>query len=325
MPMSIDPAQLLRDLRTDRAISGSEIAARFGVTRAAVCKQMQALRALGAPIEAEAGKGYFLSSPYSPMDWTTIREQLDSQTDGRLGTLTAHWQIDSTNTELSRLASAGAPDLSICLAEWQSAGRGRRGRNWVAPIGASICFSLLKRFACGLGSLSGLSLVAGIALVNALEDCGVSGIGLKWPNDVVVSESKLAGILVEAGGEFLGPSHAIIGIGINWRMPESLDIGQPVTDLSQICASAPPRDQIIARLITHLIANLDRFEAGGFAPFAAGFARHDALIGRAVHIHSGQGVRDGIADGVDERGALRVRHGFEQAVYDSAEVSVRTT
>jgi BirA family biotin operon repressor/biotin-[acetyl-CoA-carboxylase] ligase len=324
--MTIDPATLLRALRPDVPVSGSAIAAQLGVTRAAVCKQMQTLREHGAPIDAVTGKGYMLAFPYAPLDARSIRAQLDSATDRRLGQLEIRWQVTSTNDQLLRDANTGAPDVSVCLAEWQSAGRGRRGRAWIAPIGASICFSLLKRFDVGVAALSGLSLVAGIALANALSDCGVTGFGLKWPNDVVVAGRKLAGILVEAGGEFLGPSHAVIGIGVNCRLPVGLETGQPTTDLARTCVGAPPsRDRLVARLITHLVTDLDRFAVDGFAPFAAQFAPWDALAGDAVRVHTPVGVRDGIADGVDSRGALRVRHGETLALYDSAEISVRVT
>jgi BirA family biotin operon repressor/biotin-[acetyl-CoA-carboxylase] ligase len=322
--MSIEPAALLRALRADRAISGSALAARLGVTRAAVWKQIHGLRVLGAPVEAVAGQGYRLSWPFEALDADAIRAQLDPALRRRLRNIAVHWRIDSTNTELQRNAAAGAAGLSICLAEVQSAGRGRRGRAWISPLGANVYFSLLRRFEGGMGTLSGLSLAAGVALAQALEDCGAAGIGLKWPNDVVVDGRKLAGILVEAGGEFLGPCFAVIGIGINLRLPDDLDTGQPATDLARICAGAmPPRNRVVARVATRLVEALDRFVADGFGAFANAYAARDALAGRPVRVQATDGAHDGIAEGVDERGALRVRHGAILAVYDSADVSVR--
>ena len=238
--------------------------------------------------------------------------------------MAVHWRIDSTNTQLLRNAAAGAPALSICLAEMQSAGRGRRGRAWISPLGANVYFSLLQRCAGGMGTLSGLSLVAGVALAQALEDCGAAGIGLKWPNDLIVDGRKLAGILVEAGGEFLGPCFAVIGIGINLRLPDGIDTGRPATDLARICAELPSRNFVVSRVAARLVEALDCFETDGFGAFAQAYAARDALVGRPVRVHTAQGMRDGIADGVDARGALRVRHGATLAVYDSAEVSVRT-
>src|SRR6185312_260924 len=322
--MSIEPAALLSALRTDRAISGSDLAARLGVTRAAVWKQIRGLREQGAPVDAVAGQGYKLAWPFEALDANAIRAQLDPGLRKRLREIAVHWRIDSTNAQLLRDAAAGAPGLSICLAEMQSAGRGRRGRTWISPLGANVYFSLLQRFDGGMGTLSGLSLVAGVALTQALEDCGAAGIGLKWPNDLIVDGRKLAGILVEAGGEFLGPCFAVIGIGINLRLPDGVDTGQPATDLARICGGAMlSRNRVVARVATRLVEALDRFAAGGFGAFAKAYTARDALAGHPVRVQTAQGVRDGIADGVDGRGALRVRHGATLAVYDSADVSVR--
>jgi len=323
--MSIDAAKLLGELSAVHSVSGSELAQRLGVTRAAVWKQIEALRALGAPIDAQAGAGYRLQWPFDALDGTRIRAQLDAALRRRVPRLDVHWQIDSTNTTLLRAASEGAPDLSVCLAETQSAGRGRRGRQWQSPLGGNVYFSLLKRFSHGMAALSGLSLVAGIAVVEALHDCGAEGVGLKWPNDVLADGRKLAGILVELGGEFLGPCHAVIGIGINVRLPEDAAIDQPYADLAQLCATPPSRNLLVARLLTRLDAALERFAKQGFGAFAAEYARHDLLRGQPVCVHAAAGKQDGIAAGVDERGALLVRHGSALVRYDSAEVTVRRT
>ena len=324
--MSIEPAALLAQLSATHSVSGSELAQRLGVTRAAVWKHVEALRALGAPIEAQAGAGYRLAWPLQMLDPSLIRAELDPLLRRRLGGIDVHWQIDSTNSAMLRAAAAGAPDLCVCLAETQTAGRGRRGRRWQSPLGGNVYFSLLRRFSQGMGALAGLSLVAGIALVEALGDCGVRGLGLKWPNDVLADNRKLAGILVELGGEFLGPCHAVIGIGINVRLPADAAIGQPHIDLAELRAGAPPsRNRLVAQLLTRLTEALDRFAAHGFAAFTDSYARHDLLAGLAVRVLGADGPRDGVAAGVDERGALLVHHGHAMMRYDSAEVTVRTS
>jgi|SRR5882724_10244533 len=323
--MSIQPAALLAELSDQRAVSGSELARRLGVTRAAIWKQIEALRALGAPVEAAAGRGYRLAWPLEPLDATRIRAELDAPMRRRLGQLDVRWQIDSTNDVLMRAAAEDALDLSVCVAETQSAGRGRRGRAWQSPLGGNVYFSLLRRFAQGMGSLSGLSLVAGVALIEALTDCGIAGVGLKWPNDVLADGRKLAGVLVELGGEFLGPCFGVIGIGINLRLPADTSIEQPAIDLARLCAgSLPSRNRLVGRLLVRLIAALDRFAADGFTALRAEYARHDLLAGCAVRVHDAAGVRNGVAEGVDARGALRVRHGANLAAYDSVEVTVRS-
>ncbi|MEO8802092.1 MAG: biotin--[acetyl-CoA-carboxylase] ligase [Rudaea sp.] len=322
--MSIQPRTVLTALSCEQPVSGSALAHRLGVTRAAVWKQIEALRALGAPIQGAAGSGYRLAWPLELLDVANIHAELDATLRARLGDLQVHWQIDSTSSTLLRLAGDGAQDLTVCIAETQSAGRGRRGRLWQSRLGGNIYFSLLRRFACGMGALSGLSLVAGVALMQSLNDCGVAGIGLKWPNDVLADGHKLAGILVELGGEFLGPCFAVIGIGVNLRLPEETGIDQPYTDLARLCGSElPSRNRLIARLITRLSAALDRFERDGFAGFREHYARYDALVGHPVNVRTSAGTVSGIADGVDARGALRVRQNGQVLTFDSAEVSVR--
>lgn len=325
-PMTIEASALLAALSAEHAVSGAELARRLGVTRAAVWKHIEQLREFGAPIEAAAGSGYRLAWPLEALDGERIRSELDVATRKRLRALAVHWRIDSTSTELQRRAAAGAGAIEVCLAETQSAGRGRRGRAWQSPLGGNLYFSLLRRFEAGMAALSGLSLVAGIAVVEALADCGVAGVGLKWPNDVLADGRKLAGILVELGGEFLGPCHAVIGIGINLRLPADARarIDQPAIDVASLRGgAAPSRNVLAARLMTRLIAALDRFEAQGFAAFAQAYADHDVLHGRNVRVLAAGESREGVAAGVDARGALVVRHGRNATHYDSAEISVR--
>jgi BirA family biotin operon repressor/biotin-[acetyl-CoA-carboxylase] ligase len=322
----MDPRHLIDQLAADASVSGSVLAARLGVTRAAVWKQVEALRELGAPIQAQAGSGYRLGWPIEWLDAARIEAELDAAQRRRLGALAVHWQIDSTSSELLRRASADPRDLLACCAETQSAGRGRRGRTWQSPLGGNLYFSQLKRFDAGMGALTGLSLAVGIAVVAALADCGVTEAGLKWPNDVLARDAKLAGVLIELGGEFLGPCHAVIGIGINLRLaPAALRaIDQPAIDLATLCAGAPPpRNRLAGRLLARLIDTLDRFAAQGFAAFADDYARLDLLRDRPVRVHDVRGAFDGIARGVDERGALRVEHAGGIACLDSAEVTLR--
>jgi BirA family biotin operon repressor/biotin-[acetyl-CoA-carboxylase] ligase len=319
----MDPRRLIDHLSADAAVSGNALAARLGVTRAAVWKQVEALRSVGAPIEAAAGSGYRLSWPIEWLDRERIVAELD-RAQRRRASVDVRWQVDSTSSELLRGAAAGASDLAVCCAETQSAGRGRRGRAWHSPLGGNLYFSLLRRFGHGMGALTGLSLAAGIAVVAALRDCGIDDAGLKWPNDVLARGRKLAGVLIELGGEFLGPCHAVIGVGINLRLPDGVAVDQPAIDLATLAGGAPPsRNRLAGRLLAQLIEMLDRFGESGFAAFHAEYAPLDLLDGQPLRIHDGAAIRDGVGAGVDERGALRVRHGDGVRVYDSADVSVR--
>jgi len=323
----MNPRDLLDQLSADAAVSGSALAARLGVTRAAVWKQVEVLRAAGAPIDAAAGRGYRLAWPIEWLDRRRIFAELDADQRRRVGAVAVHWQIDSTSSELLRNAGASDADLLVCCAEAQSAGRGRRGREWRSPLGGNVYFSLLKRFDSGMGALTGLSLAAGVAVVAALADCGVGEAGLKWPNDVLARGRKLAGILVELGGEFLGPCHAVIGIGINLNLPAAIvaAIDQPVIDIAALAGAAPPpsRNRLAGRLLARLIESLDRFCAHGFAAFAQEYARLDLLDGKPLAVQAADGAHAGVGAGVDARGALRVRIGNAVRSFDSAEVSVR--
>src|SRR5690606_6599169 len=219
----------------------SELAARLGVSRAAVWKQIRRLRELGLPVEARAGQGYRLAGPVELLDAARISDELGAAGRRRLGDLAVHWQIDSTSSELLRRAATDPRDGLACLAEVQSAGRGRRGRAWRTPLGGGLALSLLKRFDDGMGALGGLSLVAGVAAVRALADCGIAGVGLKWPNDLYAQGRKLGGILVELGGDATGPCHAVIGIGLNLRIDaETASIDQPWIDLATLAGGVPP-------------------------------------------------------------------------------------
>ncbi|MER3547203.1 MAG: biotin--[acetyl-CoA-carboxylase] ligase [Rhodanobacteraceae bacterium] len=316
---------LLALLSHHSPVSGPELARRLGVSRAAVWKQIEALRAAGVSIEANAGHGYRLSRAIEPLDTAAIRRALRSETRKRLGALETHWQLDSTSSELARRA-AQLHDRSFIFAETQTAGRGRRGRVWASPPAGNLYFSCLKKFEHGYAALSGLSLAAGVAVLRALEDAGVRGVQLKWPNDLIAGEAKLAGILIELGGEFLGPCHAVIGIGLNVHLPAAARtaISQPAIDLATLCGDATPkRNALAAALIGRLCEALDAFAVRGFAAFAGEYARHDGLFGQALCIDDPRGRFEGVGNGVDARGALRVRTREGERLIDSAEVSIR--
>lgn len=315
---------LLRLLAPGAPVSGPELARQLGVSRTAVWKQVEALREAGLDIEAGTD-GYRLSHPLQWLDAGDVRARLPATLRRRLGTLENHWQLDSTSSEIARRA-ASLRDRSFVFADWQRAGRGRRGREWLSPPATNLQFSCLKRFGSGYAALSGLSLVAGIAAAMALQDCGASGVALKWPNDLMHGDAKLGGILVELGGEFMGPCHAIIGIGINLRVPGAVRkaLDRPCTDLETICGGrAPARNELAAALVARLVEALEAFDASGFPAFAQAWSRLDALSGRKLRVDGAHGKFDGVAAGVDQRGALLVQTADGVRSIDSAEVSVR--
>jgi BirA family biotin operon repressor/biotin-[acetyl-CoA-carboxylase] ligase len=321
----MQPHQLLAALATGEPLSGSGLAADTGVTRAAVWKQIEALRHRGVPIESAGAAGYRLPWPIQMLDETAIRGDLAAAVDRRLGALDVHWELDSTSSELQRRGMA-APDFSVVLAETQTAGRGRRGRSWLSPPGLNVYLSCLKRFEAGFASLSGLSLATGVIVLRALHALGVAGARLKWPNDVLAEGGKLAGILVELSGEYQGPCAAVIGIGLNLRLTPALreQAGQPVSDLADLSRGMPPdRNRAVAALVTSLVEGLDQFEREGFAAFVDEYAEYDALRGIPLRISGANGELDGIGAGIDARGALQLQTSAGLQRIDSADVTVR--
>lgn len=307
-------------------MSGATLARTAGVTRAAVWKQIEALRLKGVPVEAKVGGGYRLPWPTELLEASRIRAGLSPDALADVGMVEVHWEIDSTSSELARRIPV-LDDLAFVMAETQSAGRGRRGRTWLSPPGMNLYLSVLKRFDAGFAALSGLSLAVGVMLIRALDDLGIRTAGLKWPNDVMAGNAKLAGILVELSGEYSGPCAAIIGVGLNIRLPDSLHerAGQPITDLASLTGGQPPgRNQVAAAVVASLSEGLLSFERHGFAAFAKEYAASDLLQGQPLRVIDPRGEYNATGEGVDDRGALRVRRVTgEMVMVDSAEISVR--
>lgn len=301
---------------------GNFLAGEFGLTRAAVWKHVQALRNAGVDIKVLPGQGYALVEPLDLLDAARIRDGV-AQVGPGLDALEVAWDIDSTNAELLRRpATVG---VQVLLAERQTAGRGRRGRSWASPLAAHVYLSLQRRFDGGVAALAGLSIAVGVAAAEALRALGFVSVGLKWPNDLVAGDRKLGGILIEFGGEDAGVVRAVIGIGINVRMPETAGAGidQAWTDLRQLGAPLPSRNALAAALIGAQVIALEQFAGSGLAPFVQRWRALDALGGRAIEVIAGECREPGLALGIDDRGALRVRHADGERGYHSAEISVR--
>lgn len=316
---------LLTALADGATVSGSQLAERAGVTRAAIWKQVESLRARGVPVQSQGTAGYRLPWPLQLLAVPAIQAALPREASRHLGTLELHWEIDSTSSDIQRRA-ASLPDLSMILAESQSAGRGRRGRSWLSPPGLNIYLSCLKRFDAGFASLSGLSLAVGVIVMRALAALGIDGAGLKWPNDVLSDGGKLAGILVELSGEYQGPCAAIVGVGLNVRLTPALreQAGQPVSDLVSLAGRvAPDRNHVAAALIGALVQGLRQFEREGFAAFVDEYTSHDLLRGQPLRLHGALGELEGTGAGVDARGALLLQTREGVRAIDSADVSVR--
>lgn len=247
--------------------------------------------------------------------------------------------LATTSTQSDALAApTPAKGCAIFLAEQQTAGQGRRGRTWASPPAANLYMSVSRRFRQDLAALSGLSLVVGVSLAEALNSpnfcrSGFSRgsstsptISVKWPNDLTADGRKLAGILINLRSDSEGGSVAVIGIGINIRMPADAarEIDQPWCDLSQLGFEDVSRNAIAAAVLDQLLPALDQFENDGLAAFLPRWQALDALAGKQVRVLDGAQVHEGISLGITDSGALRIRQDEQERAFHSGEVSLRS-
>jgi BirA family transcriptional regulator, biotin operon repressor / biotin---[acetyl-CoA-carboxylase] ligase len=317
-------ARVLKLLADAEFHSGEVLADALEMSRGSVWHAIRELEALGLDVYKVPGRGYRLSHPVLLLD--------AAQVERHLGALAPRFalelctSVDSTSTRLLERAAQGANAPTVVAAEWQSGGRGRLGRAWHSAIGGGLMFSLLWRFGRGAGALSGLSLATGVAVARGVEALGASGIELKWPNDILWSRRKLAGILIELQGDALGPTVAVIGIGINVRLSAADHgrIGQPATDLAAACGAVPDRNLALARLLTELYRTLDAFGENGFVPLRTEWQRRHVHQDQRVTLLLPGGVTaSGYARGVGEDGSLLLETQAGIKRYHSGEISLR--
>jgi len=326
--------QLLDILADGEFHSGETLAQRLGISRASVFNALAGVAQHGVALQRIRGRGYRLARPWQRLEREEILRWLgDAAGQFDIGILP---QAASSNTVLlQRAAPNAAPSGSVLAVELQTAGRGRMGRAWHAGLGSTLTFSLLWRFDCGLNALSGLSLAVGVAIARALNGLGAQDVRLKWPNDILIGQSKpgdqfkpgdwrkLGGVLIEAQGDMLGPSAVVIGIGLNCSLPDHLAgrIDQPAGALDEICRDMPTRNRLLAAVLQELSGALRQFAQGGFAAFGGEWERY--------HIHQDQPIRlrmadgsivSGIARGVGAGGELRLETAQGMRQFNSGEV-----
>lgn len=315
MAQALSEAELLRllDALADGDWhSGEALAERAGITRAALAKRMDKLRDWQLDIEAQQGLGYRLSAPLQRLDVNP-----PSAIQARVLTIT-----DSTNSQL--LAADAKNDPQALFAEFQTAGRGRRGREWVSPFGANLYFSLAWSFTDWPAQITALPLVVGLSCARALRQQGLEQIGVKWPNDLYVDGRKLGGILIEHRGEAGGPCRAVIGVGINVNMSarQAGSVTQPWTSVQAVLGQPVSRDALANALLAALKSALQQFAREGFAPFAESWCEFDLTYNRSVRVES-ETPYTAIARGVEPSGALIVETRSGRQTLHSGEVSLR--
>jgi BirA family transcriptional regulator, biotin operon repressor / biotin---[acetyl-CoA-carboxylase] ligase len=321
-------AQVFAHLADARFHSGEELANALGVSRSAVWKAVGALRALGATLHAVRNRGYRLVHGGEPLDAGKIRERLARDVREHVTRVETRWSTSSTNTELLSRANPANGTSEVLLAEYQSAGRGRRGRAWLAPPGGAICLSMSWTFREVPQDLGALGLVIGVCVLRALHGLGVSGAGLKWPNDLLMGERKLGGVLIELRAESAGPACVVIGVGLNVALGAALlqqiaGTGTEAIDLSSAGLKSPSRNAVAAALIGESVRGLLEFERHGLKPFIEEWRAADALRGRPVNVSAADGVARGLARGIDVHGALMVETPQGVKRFISGDVTVR--
>jgi len=303
---------------------GDELGAQLSVSRAAVWKQVQKLEQLGLEVLSVKGRGYRLSTPLELLQEDSIRSQLLPEAQPLLRDLQVLEHTTSTNDVASSLSAKIPGSGRVILAEQQTAGRGRRGRQWVSPFGCNLYLSCIWEFFQGAAALEGLSLATGVAVVNAFESLGIQGAKLKWPNDILIGNAKVSGILLEMTGDPSGRCQVVVGVGVNHKLPPAAatSIDQAWTRIEDVRPGLS-RNRLAAKVISMLLIMLDRFQHQGFSAFREQWEARDQYRGAEVIIRTGAEDLVGIADGVDATGGLRLLTPQGPQIIKGGEMSLR--
>ncbi len=305
--------------------SGDDLGAALGISRAAIWKQVQRIQTeKGIDIHSVKGKGYRLASPLELLSAEDIIGRLSVSTKPSITNVECLGTIGSTNDVAMRHAESGGEPGYVCVAEQQTAGRGRRGRTWVSPFGRNIYMSIVWDFYKGAAALEGLSLAVGVVVAEALERQGVSNVELKWPNDVLIGGAKLGGILLEMTGDPSGHCQVVIGIGINIEVPDkdAESIDQSWIDTRSLGVRIG-RNELVASVLEGLVGMLPSFSSIGFLCVKDRWSSLDAFKDRDVMVKMGREDVFGVATGVDDTGSLLLRVGDCTQVIKGGEVSLR--
>lgn len=303
--------------------SGEELGDWLGVSRAAVWKYLQKLEGLGIAISSIKGRGYAIPGGLDLLDAAQITSLLECSAPLTLEVLPV---VDSTNSFLMRQAESSG---RACFAEFQTAGRGRRGRSWISPMASNLYCSLGWSFEGGAAAIEGLSLALGVGITRLLKKQGISGVELKWPNDILYEKKKLAGILIEMTGDPAGYCQVIIGVGLNISMhvDQANNIDQPWVALASIMneQGVPyiSRNEWAAGLLTEMISILSSYQDLGFAHYREEWMSAAAYRGLNVELLNGQASISGVMQGVTETGALLLSTPEGERRFYGGEVSLR--
>lgn len=314
---------ILRTLSDGEFHSGENLARRFHVSRATIWNALQDLDQAGVRLYKIRGRGYQLADPIEWLD----RDLISKHAGARSQAIDIQLIDVAESTNAMLMQRAMQVDGAQCVvAEMQTQGRGRRGRVWHGALGGSLTFSLLWRFDFGVSQLSGLSLAVGVALVRALNALGYADIRLKWPNDLVHAYRKLGGVLIELQGDAMGPSTAVIGVGLNLRLPDTVKnkVDQAIVDLRTLDQTASGRNALMGTILRHMVEMLEQFESAGFEALSTEWEQAHAYHGKPVVIKMPDGAEIyGKVRGVAPDGALMLDTPSGERRFGSGEISMR--
>lgn len=317
--------ELLALLADGQFHSGVDLAKQLNVSRTTISKRVADWQALGLDIDTVTGKGYRLQTPIDWLNQAKIYAFLPNNIQSLISEFSVQQIISSTNDFVAQSLQKKSQSGVVCLAEMQSAGRGRRGRTWLSPAAGTFYGSVGWVFNEGFQVVEGLSLAIGVAVIRALMDCGVEGLQLKWPNDIVWQGKKLGGILIEMNAEVGGNCQVVVGVGVNLALPQTVktQIDQEVTDLREICPDLN-RQQITAALISQIVQVLSDYAVKGFKYYRQTWQSYDALFGLPVKVLGLAQMIEGTATGIDEQGAFLIKTATGIEAISGGEVSIRT-
>ncbi|MEG3132935.1 bifunctional biotin--[acetyl-CoA-carboxylase] ligase/biotin operon repressor BirA [Rouxiella sp. T17] len=313
------PLRLIAIMSDGEFHSGEQLGSELGMSRAAINKHIHTVREWGLDIFTVPGKGYKLPAAIQLLDRDKILAALP---EGNVDVLPV---IDSTNQYLQdRITQLRSGDA--CVAEYQQAGRGRRGRQWFSPFGSNLYLSMYWKLDQGPAAAMGLSLVIGIVTAEVMQQLGAKDVRVKWPNDLYLKDRKLAGILVELTGKTGDAAHLVIGAGINLRMrePAANVINQGWINLQEAGIEID-RNELTVTLLRELRAALRKFELEGLSSFISRWRNLDNFIDRPVKLLIGDKEIHGIERGIDPQGALLLELDGEVKTFIGGEISLRGT
>lgn len=325
--------EILKLLADGKFHSGENLATALNVSRTSIWKMIAKIQELGLELHSVKGKGYKLVEPVNLLEQEKINQHIPADIKEKIQDIQIFQSISSTSSYVMELSQKGQLTLKdkklfVCVAEQQTAGKGRRGRPWISPYGHNLYFTIAREFSTGISELEGLSLVISLAVTRVLTRNQIHDLGIKWPNDILWQGKKLAGILLEISGDPTGLSEVLIGLGLNINAnPKVMEgVDQAWVDLKTISGNVPDRNKLLAELLVEISMMLDEFEQNGFSVFKSEWEENDALRNQQVELKTHNNQATGIVGevlGVNNQGALLLGTKDGEETFHGGELSPR--